>query len=148
MRRFLFALAFLAASSVQAADRTEKIHALMEAQGLVATFDQQIQAGRLQAKANAKQMLDQLLAGLSPNDAFQEKFRLAVDDFAQQLQPPWSAKQVVDVWAGIYGAQFTDAELDGLLAWYTSPLAQKEVAASRDSLVKFRLHREAEGHCG
>lgn len=140
MRKLLIAVALLLASEAHAADRADKMRALMEAQGLAATFDQQMQAGREQVRANARQMLDQLMAGLKPDPTYQQKFRLAADAYIEELQAPWSAQQVVDVWAGIYGAQFTDAELDKLLAWYTSPLAQKEVTVTRASLLQFSAH--------
>lgn len=137
MRRIVVAAILAVSTFAYAGDRSDKVQALMEAQGLVKTFDQQIQAGRERAGANANQMLEQLLAGLKPNEAYQEKFRTAVQEFVEQLQPPWSGKKVVEIWSSIYGAEFTDEELDQLLAYYTSPLAQKEVAVSRASFSKF-----------
>ena len=140
VRKLVFVSLLAACSVADATERSEKIRSLMEAQGLVATFDQQIQAGRAQSKRVADQMLDQLLQGLNPNEEFKHKFRSAVGEFVQQLQPPWSAQQIVDVWSGIYGEQVSDQELDELLAFYRSPLGKKEVAASRTSLPKFNAY--------
>ncbi|MHA6844586.1 DUF2059 domain-containing protein [Ralstonia syzygii] len=44
---------------------------------------------------------------------------------------------MVAIWSRLFGAKFTDEELDQLIAFYTSPLGQKEVAASRDALPAF-----------
>jgi hypothetical protein len=44
------------------------------------------------------------------------------------------------VWAKYYGASFTEDELDALIQHYSSPLAQKEIIASREALQKFSSH--------
>ena len=134
-------LAFSA--STMAMDRSEKIRDLMEAQGLNATFDQMLQSGQEQGRDQANQMLAQLMAGLSPPDEFRAKFQAAVSQFLDDLQPPWGSKEIVEVWSQFYGPYFTDKELDQLLAFYTSPLAQKEVVSSRRALVELTASFQA-----
>jgi len=130
-------------ATAMASDRTEKIRGLMEAQGLNATFDQMIQSGREQGRKQANEMLSQLMAGLNPNDEFKEQFQVAVSKFIADLQPPWGSKEIVEIWSQFYGPNFTDQELDQLLAFYTSPLAQKEVVSSRHALVEFMANFQA-----
>ena len=53
---------------------------------------------------------------------------------------PWGAKEIVEVWAKAYGSRFNDKELDGLLAYYKSPLGQKDVKASQAALPELTQH--------
>ena len=143
-QKYIFAIVALAFSaSALATDRTEKIRGLMEAQGLNSTFDQMIQSGREQGRKQANEMLAQLLAGLNPSDEFKQQFQVAVGKFLGDLQPPWGSKEIVEIWSQFYGPNFTDEELDQLLAFYTSSLAQKEVVSSRRALVEFIASFEA-----
>ena len=139
MNRFFFIViaATLLCTSAFAADRGEKIRQLMDAQGLTKTFEQQLQSGREQGKHQANDMLAQMMNGLNPGEKYQKKFQIAVKKFIDDLQPPWNATEIVETWAQFYGPNFSDEELDKLIAFYTSPLAQKEVLASRGALVSF-----------
>jgi hypothetical protein len=109
----------------------------MEAQGLVQTFDQQIQMGREHTRTLANQMIEKVLANFDPPPAFQTKFKGAMNEFIKDAQPPWTGKEIVDVWSKYYGASFTDDELDQLLAYYQSPLGKKDVLATREALVSY-----------
>lgn len=142
MRLALACVMALAAMSVNADERTDKIRSLMEAQGLVSMFDQEIQLGKENGRKQADQMIAQIMASLNVNKDYNAKLKAAANDFIVALQPPWTAQDVVDEWATIYGAHFTDAELDQLLAFYTSALAQKEVVVSREALMPFTQHFE------
>jgi len=134
----IFASVILAFSvSAMATDRTEKIRSLMEAQGLNTTFDQMFRSGQEQGRKQAKEMLAQLMEGLNPPDQVKRQFQVAVDQFLADLQPPWGPKEIVEAWAQFYGPNFTDEELDQLLAFYASPLAQKEVVSSRRAVNDF-----------
>ncbi|MDR2689714.1 MAG: DUF2059 domain-containing protein [Azoarcus sp.] len=137
----LVLLLLLAVSSIaMGADRAEKIARLMEAQGLAQTFEQQMQMGREACKKQADDMLSQVFVPLRITPEIEAKFKQAASDFITAAQPTWTGKDVAEIWAKYYGENFTDAELDQLLAYYTSPLAQKEVAASRTALVQFNAY--------
>ena len=136
MRRFLFLIfACLLASNASAEDRNAKVRALMEAQGLLTTMQQQLASGRERGRAMAHQMMDNALKGLVPDDATKGKMAAEADRFIDEAQNPVTAAEIVAIWSDAYGSKFTDAELDGLLAYYQSPLAQKEVQISRAALT-------------
>ena len=82
-------------------------------------------------------MVDETLKRLKPNAVFKNRFKEAADELFAALQPPWTPNEVVTIWASIYGNKFSNEELDQLLAFYTSPVAQKETVAGRASLVEF-----------
>ena len=141
MKHALLALCLAcAALSASAADRASKIRALMEAQGLLQMFDQQMAMGRQQSRQQAQKMLDQFTANLEMPPDFDARFRDAFDEYMKALESPWGPQELVDVWADRYGRHFTDNELDQLVAFYTSPLGRKEVAASQAALPQFTDH--------
>ena len=131
MRFILLWVLLVFSASSFAADRTEKIKTLMEAQGLLQMFEQSMEEGKKRQKTEMQRMLNQVMGPLKPNKEFDVKFRAEVDRFNQALAAPWTAQEIVDLWAKSYGAHFTDAELDQLVAYYTSPLGKKDVAAAQ-----------------
>ncbi len=136
--RIIIAAVLLALSFTSiAADRSSKIKALMEAQGLLQMWDQQMATQRQQSRQQAQQILNQAISSLSPPPTFEARFRDAFDEYMNSLQTPWTPQDLVDVWAQKYGARFTDDELDGLLAYYTSPLGRKDVAAAQAAMPEF-----------
>ncbi|MCU7930717.1 MAG: DUF2059 domain-containing protein [Candidatus Thiodiazotropha sp. (ex Codakia rugifera)] len=139
----LFALLF--STLAAAGEREEKIRQLMEAQGLLQTFEQQLELSRQQNQQQGRDMLNQFMAQLNPTPEFYERFENAFNSFMSKIETPWSAEEIVEVWAKYYGEHFSNAELDQLLSHYSSPLAQKEVIASRKALVSFSNHFMQEG---
>lgn len=144
MRIFIVAALILASASSFAADRTQKIQALMDALGLVSMFEQQLALGREQAEQQGQQILNQFMTTVKATPDFENRFRGAFDKYLVALQNPHTAEEIVDVWAKYYGAHFTDQELDDLLAFYMSPLGKKDVAASHKALTDFSNHFIAE----
>ena len=130
---FLFLL-LLISTACFSQDRNSKVRALMEVQGLLAMFQQQMDVGKQQSRDQAKQMLDQVMGGLNPPQEYKARLRRASDDFIASLEAPWTAQDIVDVWAKSYATAFTDKELDQLLAFYTSPLGKKDIAASHKAM--------------
>ncbi len=109
----------------------------MEAQGLVATFEQQLEAVREQSQIQADEAVAQALAGLRPPPQIDGKIKEAAKQYISELQAPWSSQEIVDVWAKYYGEQFSDADLDQLVAFYSSPLGQRDVLAGREASIGF-----------
>jgi type II secretory pathway pseudopilin PulG len=129
-------LACLVATTASAQDRNAKIRALMEAQGLLDTMQQQMTAGRERARTMGKQMMDNVMRDLIPDEATKAKLSQASTEFIDASRSPMTAADFVAMWSQAYGSKFSDAELDGLLAYYRSPLAQKEVQVTREALTQ------------
>jgi len=130
----LFALTFTVA---HAADRREKIRTLMQAQGLAQMFDEQLVSSRAMAQEQAQKTMRQMIAGLKPPPATSERLQEAAREYITTLSEAPTGQQMVDLWAEIYGKQFTEGELDRLIAFYASPLGKKEVQAGRSALPEF-----------
>jgi type II secretory pathway pseudopilin PulG len=136
IRRVLFLiLACLLVTTASAEDRNTKIRALMEAQGLLATMQEQLTSGHERGRAMANQMMQNALKGLVPDESTKDKMTKAASQFIDEMQSPITAADIVAIWSEAYGSKFSDAELDGLLTYYQSPLAQKEVQVSRLALT-------------
>jgi len=112
----------------------------MRAQGLVAAFEEQLQLSREACKKQAEAVLSQIFETLKVTPEFDAKFREAALAYVEAAQPAWTARDIVDAWAQYYSPHFTDDELDQLLAFYESPLAQKEVAANKEAMALLSAH--------
>lgn len=137
IRNWIAIVGIMLSTSAVADSRADKVQKLMEAQGLVKMFDQSLASGREYGRKQADQMMAQTLSGLNPDVTYRKRFQETMDTFIRDLQSPWTGKDYVETWAQVFGAKFTDAELDQLIAFYSSPLGQKEVAASRDAMPAF-----------
>lgn len=140
MRVVIFAVLLIASVTASAADRPAKIRALMQAEGLVQSYGEQLRFGKEQSRKQAQQVLDQMLADLDPSPEYVRRFKEAYEQFTKAMEWPWSAEDVVNVWAKYYGEQFTDEELDQLVAFYTSPLGKKDIVATQKALPEFNNH--------
>ncbi|WP_322981226.1 DUF2059 domain-containing protein [Pseudomonas sp. C11] len=140
MRYLVAALSIVVASQAFADTKTQKIEELLRAQGLVDTWTQQIERGKEYNKQVAQQVMGQITAKLAPSEEFQKRFNAAGDKFIESTVAPWTPDDMVAAWAKFYGPGFTEAELDQLIAFYSSPLAQKEIQVGRAALEKFTLH--------
>lgn len=141
----LIILSLFFVSAVHADSKQEKIKTLMDAVGLTEMFEQQMEMGKQQSHKVAQQALDQIFSQLNPNEEFKERFSDAFNKYMSKVEAPWSAQEVVDVWASYYGPGFTENELDELIDFYTSPLGKKEVRVSREAMVSFSEHFQKAG---
>jgi len=116
----------------------------MEALGLIEMWSQQIELGKAQNEQMGRQALDQVLSQLNPSEEFRKRFSDATNNYIKKFETPWSAQEIVDVWAGYYGPNFTDEELDKLIKFYTSEIGKKDVAISKQTLTKFTEHFQRE----
>ena len=112
----------------------------METQGLLEMFEDQLALSRTQGQEQGRAMVDQMMAGLNPTPEFSARFDQAFDQFMSEIETPWSASEIVSVWSKYYGEYFTEDELSQLIKHYESPLGQKEITASRESMVKYSNH--------
>lgn len=134
------ATAVSSAASTASTSRDEKVRALMQAQGMLQMLEQQLEAGKEESRKQVQQVSDQMMQRINPPAEFQARFRKAFEDYALAMNAPWGAREIVDVWAKAYGSRFTDKELDGLLAYYKSPLGQKDVKAAQEAMPEMNNH--------
>ena len=136
-------LASIAISS-NAETNSEKIKKLMEVVGLLDIWSEQIELGKKQNEEMGQQILDQLMSQLNPNEEYRKRLTDAYNNYMKNLEAPWSAEDIVEVWASYYGPNFTDDELDKLIGFYSSDLGRKDVAVTKQAMVQFSEHLQRE----
>ena len=137
MKKIGIAIALLISSVAFADTREEIIADLMEAQGLLQIFEDQLEMARSQSREQGNDLVHQMMSGLNPTPEYSERIDAAFNEFMEALMAPWSASEIVSVWARYYGPHFSDDELAQLLEYYKSPLGRKEVAASREAMAGY-----------
>lgn len=140
----LIGLLLISFGAISSESRDAKIYQLLEAQGIQATFDEQMRVREDHNKRSVQIMVDETVKRMKPNAEFKQKFNEAAKVLFSALQPPWTPNEVTTIWASIYGSKFSDEELDQLLAFYTSPVAQKETLAGRASLAEFSQYLQTQ----
>ena len=138
MKLRIFLLIWLLLPAMAFAEtRAEKIETLIEAQGLLEMWQQQMDMSRAECKRQADMIYKQITSELRPNEEFQERFKRAFHKFTDTIYNKWTAKDLVDAWTQHYGPKFTEEELDRLIAFYTSDIGQKEVRVTKAVTVDF-----------
>jgi uncharacterized protein DUF2059 len=136
--RYSMVFVWLLISSFAFGDqRADKIAALVKAQGLLESWQYQIDVSRKQEREYGKDMMDKFLQKMNPNAEYTKRFQKAYEKFLLNSEYPGDAQAMVEVWAKLFGPRFTDDELDELIRFYTSELGKKEVAAVKETLVEF-----------
>lgn len=121
-------------------ERESQIKTLMEAQGLLELFGNQIKMGEMQGKQMALQIMQRLMSQITPNEEYKNKLKSVFDALMKKMKTPWGEKEIIKVWTEYYGKQFSDEELKQLIAFYNSPIGKKEVSSTRVALVAFTKH--------
>ena len=136
---FLVVLVFLSFNAL-ADSKTEKVEVLMRTLGTLDLWKNQLEMARAQNQKMGRDMIEQLMAQLNPTDEYRAKFEQAFNGYLAKVVTPWTAEEIVKVWADYYGSGFTEDELDQLISFYSSPLGQKDIDVSRDATIKFSKH--------
>lgn len=141
MKNFFCIILFISISTaVSAGDRREQIKVLMEAQGLVEMFENQVKMAQAQGGKMGFQIMQQMLSQVNPNDKFKARFKAASEDLLKKLILPFGKDEIITAWGDYYGKNFSDEEISQLIEFYTSPLGKKEVSTSKTALVEFAKH--------
>ncbi|WP_217475248.1 DUF2059 domain-containing protein [Stutzerimonas stutzeri] len=142
MRTIIGAVILTLSFQALADTKSEKIGRLMDALGLVETWKQQIEQGKEYNRKVSTQIMDQVLSQLNPNEDFKQRFKTAADGFIKKTEAPWTAEKIVSVWASYYAPDFSEEELDQLIAFYSSPLGQKDIQVTRKAMKGFSKYFE------
>jgi hypothetical protein len=127
-----------------ASDRESTLRALMDAQGLEATYGQMIQSTKELTRHQADQILTQALSGFTLPEDFRQRVRAAADRYVEAMESKRTAKDIVAMWSDVYGSHFTTEELEQLLAFYSSPLAQRETVVGREAMQQLMVKLQEE----
>ena len=117
--------------------KSEKIAELVEAQGLLDLWAAQIERSQEYFGVQEQTIVDQTLSRLNPNEEFRQRFSSAIREFKEAAAAPWTAEHTVEIYSSFYGPHFSEAEVDELIAFYSSNLGQKDVRSTRLAAAEF-----------
>ncbi len=124
-------------ASADEASKRAKIGKLAAAQGLEQMFQQQLDASKTSMKDMGTKMLRSLADPKAPRSEEDKKIQPILNRFMAEVSNMFTGKELADLWAKHYGANLTEDEVDKILAYYLSPIGQKDVKASQAAMGGF-----------
>jgi len=101
-------------------------------------FDEQLMQTRAAYSQLGKKLLEQILSE-SPDIDAEKRARLE-GIFARYMEKGasrWKAEELVAIWSRHYGENLSNDELDQIIAFYKSPIGQKDIDATRAATLAY-----------
>jgi hypothetical protein len=119
--------------------KSQLLDEIVEAQGLRKLAEETKAAAAAEAKEAGRMSYEEMKQRMpSVQKETLEKIRLASEKYTDTVMAAWSVEDSMAVWKEKYGADFSENELQQILADLKSPLAQKELAASKRAVAAWR----------
>jgi hypothetical protein len=121
--------------------KTAKIAELVQLQGLGKMMEQTKAAGREAAIQTARSLTDKMFSQ-SPNTPPEKRAAIeaASQQFLSEVENSFDQDDAVQAWGRFYSEGLTDKELDAIVAYYRSPVGQKDVRASQAAQPQFQKY--------
>lgn len=121
------------------ASRAAKVAELMRLTGVAQMLAESKLAGQAAARKMIQSMSEQMFAKF-PAISPQERARIegAGQQFQRDVDDGFDRDDAVKTWERLYSENLTDADLDAVLAFYRSPVGQKDVTARAAALPQFQ----------
>jgi hypothetical protein len=119
--------------------RAAKVAELMQLTGLAQMMAQSRAVGQAAAQKTVQSMAEQAFAKF-PTIPPEKRARIedAAKQFLRDVDSGFDQDDAVRAWGRFYSESLTETELDAILAYYRSPVGQKDVSASRAALPQFQ----------
>ena len=147
MKFLLLAIALVLSVHANADEsaRQAKIAKVLEAQGVLQMFQQQIESSKSQASDIGENIYRQILIenGIKKGQE-NPKIEQVLTQYTERCSTLFTAEELTGIWSRFYGNDLSEKELDKILAYYKSPVGKKDVAASQAALSGFMQVLSAE----
>jgi hypothetical protein len=119
--------------------RAAKVAELMQLTGLAQMMAQSRAVGQAAAQKTVQSMSEQAFAKF-PTIPPEKRARIedASKQFMRDIDSGFDQDDAVRVWGRFYSESLTETELDAILAYYRSPVGQKDVSASRAAQPQYQ----------
>ena len=146
MKHAIIIAALLVCTHAQADDASKraKISKLVVVQGLEPLFQQQLDASKVAMVDLGKKMIDSMREPGATETDMDKKINPIFERFVASAGEIFSAKELVESWSAHYGKDLTEAEIDKILAYYSSPIGQKDVKSSQAAMAGFSAMMNAQ----
>lgn len=133
---FLVALLVSGVACADEATRRDKIAEIIETQGLTQMLQQQMDQSKASVNDIGRNIARKILAERGiPEGQQNPKLEQVFRDYLERSTAMFSAKEIIDVWSTLYGNNFSEAELDQVLAYYKSSVGRKEAMANQVAMA-------------
>ncbi len=140
----VLALAACAAQpTVTETNRTALVERIVKAQRLQEQFDQQLAQQKDLMRDYVETMSDQTAA--QGGGELTAEQRGVLNRFMDRTATMFSGKELADRWKADYGKELSVEDLQQIVAYYESPLGQRDVGASKATLEAFTNWMNKEG---
>ncbi|MDR0736609.1 MAG: hypothetical protein LBF51_07245 [Zoogloeaceae bacterium] len=147
MKFLLLAIALVVSAHVNANEsiRQAKISRIIEAQGLLQMFQQQLDQSKAQASDFGKDLYREALSESCIADERENpQIELIFTQYMERCSTMFAAEEFVEIWSRFYGKDLSEADLDKILAYYESSAGEKDVASSQAAMIGFSQVLNAE----
>ena len=140
MKTILFLATLLLSTHALAdeASKRAKIVALAKAQGLEQMFQQQLDQSKASTAAFGNDLFNKMMqesgAPACPDDSKEKEI---LTRFLERAALIFTAKEYADTWSSSFGKDLSETDIDQMLAYYRSPLGQRDVRASHAAMTNF-----------
>jgi hypothetical protein len=125
-----------------------KIQRYLQAVGLQDMFASKVAMQKERSEKLATEITDSIIPRDGRVTAEQkQKIREAMLGFLASCRETFTPERLATVYGEIYGAHVSEADLDGIIAFYESPIGRKDLAAGKAALPEYSNHfaKESEG---
>jgi hypothetical protein len=137
IKAFVTCLFLMLAANASADQSTKaaKIGRLMQLQGMTGLIQQQQAYVEEEVRAVGPQLIAEFKKQIPEiNQTVLDELDAAFKVFVESTKPTWTADEAVADWGKRYGEQVTEAELDQIIAFYSSSVGQKDLAATAQAM--------------
>lgn len=115
-----------------------KLAHLMELTGLRDMLKQQREDSFQQTMKIGQQMLTEFDKQVPGGDKEAMKsLKQAYEKFLTNASPSWTVEVAISAYARFYGEQLSESDVDQIVAFYESPVGQKDISADRSAFPKW-----------
>ena len=128
---------------VSESDRDALVDRIVKAQRLQEQFDQQLDQQREIMRGYATKMGEEATA--DGGGTLTPRQKEVLNRFMDQTANLFTGKELADRWKATYGKDLSTADLQQIVAYYESPLGQRDVASSKSTLTDWSSWMNTEG---
>jgi len=119
--------------------KAARVAELIRVKHLREDFQERLVKGRADYEARANKLMTAEQARFSPRPDFERQFQAIHARFVSTIETPMAVDAYMQVVTQYYREHYTEADLDGLIRFYSSPLGQKELAVMHEADVGMEL---------
>ena len=142
MKKLIFLIAGLGLA-IHARAEVDTKNALVSELVKIEGIDEIVRDAKSAAKKQADEMTEKMFAQIATSmptleKEYWEAIRAAADRMVGKLDGSWDVNKAVAVWSDIYAKEFSETELQQMIAEAKTPFGQRQIAAGKRASMALR----------